>query len=175
MIKKIIIAVVLILVVAGGALFAINGKDTYEAQKYSANVTDGLNVGSEISLTIPDQFDKSHSLNRDTKTLILAFAKDTGHTVKAFLSQKDKEYLPAKNALFVADISPMPTVIRNTFALPDLKESPFSVLLIYDKNIASKLKNEEQADKIAIVSLDNGVIQNVEYITTEDELTEALN
>jgi len=175
MIKKIILAIVLMLVVAGGVLFAINGKDTYEADKFSAKVSDGLNIGSEISFTIPDQFDKPHSLTRDTKILILAFAKDTGHTVKHFLSQKDKNYLPSKNALFIADISPMPTVIRNTFALPDLKKSAYSVLLIYDKNIASKLKNEAQADKIAVVSLDNSIVKNVVYITNEDELTEALN
>ena len=175
MIKKIIIAIVLLLVVAAGALFAINGKDTYQADKFSASASNGLNVGSQVEFTIPDQFDNSHSLTKETKTVILAFAKSTGHTVKQFLSQQDKEYLPSKNALFVADISPMPTVIRNTFALPDLKKSSFSVLLIYDEKIATKLKNPKQEDKIAIVSLENGVVTNVDYILSEDELTQALN
>jgi len=37
--------------------------------------------------------------------------------------------------MFIADISPMPVGIRNTLALPDLKKSPFSGLLIYDKGV----------------------------------------
>lgn len=175
MFKKVLLILVALIVVGGGAFYMIKGQDTYEAQKYSASVSNGLNVGSEISLTIPDQFNTSHSVNRDTKTLILTFAKDTGHTVKAFLTRKDRDYLSNKNALFVADISPMPVVIRNTFALPDLQKSPFSVLLIYDEKISEKFKDPKHKDEIGIVTLDNGVVKSVEYITTEDELTEALN
>jgi len=170
MIKKILFGLLGLLIVGGAVLFLINGKDTYDATKYSAKVSNGLNAGSSISFTLPDQFDTSHSLTPDTKTLILAFAKATGHTVKAFLKKQDKDYLPKRNALFVADISPMPTVIRNTFALPDLKKSAYSVLLIYDKNIAKQLKNEKEADKIAVVTLENGVVKATKYIDSEEEL-----
>jgi len=170
MFKKIILVVVVLLVVGGGALFAINGKDNYDATKYNATVTNGLNVGSKISFKLPDQFDKPHTLTEGTKTLILSFQKATGHTVKAFLGSKDKEYLPSREAFFIADISPMPTIIRNTFALPDLKKSPFAVLLIYDEKIATQIKNEKQADKIAVVTLEDGTIQGVKYIATADEL-----
>jgi len=170
MIKKILFGLLGLLVIGGAVLFAINGKDTYDAAKYSAKVSNGLNAGSTITFTLPDQFDKTHSLTADTKTLILAFAKATGHTVKAFLKKQDKNYLPERDALFVADISPMPTIIRNTFALPDLKKSAFSVLLIYDENIAKQLKNDTEADKIAVVTLEKGVVKTVKYISTEEEL-----
>ena len=174
MFKKIALGIIAILVIAGGTLFAINGKDNYDATKYGANVSDGLNVGSHVSFTLPDQFDKSHKVGEDAKILILSFAKATGHTVKGFLAQQPKDYLTSRNAFFIADISPMPTVIRNTFALPDLKKSAYSVLLIYDGKIAAKIKNESKADKIAIASLDNGVITNVKYISTEEELKDIL-
>jgi hypothetical protein len=170
MIKKIVLGILGVLLIGGGALFVMNGKDTYDASKYSAKVSNGLNTGSTISFTLPDQFDKPHSLSADTKKLILVFAKSTGHTVKAFLKQQDKDYLPQRHTLFVADISPMPVVIRNTFALPDFKKSPYSVLLIYDKSIAKQLKNEQEADKIALVDLENGEIKAVKYVTTEEEL-----
>ena len=170
MIKKILLGVIGVLVIGGGALFVMNGKDNYDASKYSAKATKGLNAGSTISFTLPDQFDKPHSLTDDTKKLILVFAKSTGHTVKGFLKQQDKNYLPQRHTLFVADISPMPVVIRNTFALPDFKKSPYSVLLIYDKSIAKQFKNEKEADKIALVTLEKGVIRTVKYVTTEKEL-----
>jgi hypothetical protein len=170
MLKKIALGLIALLIVAGGTLFIVKGKDNYDASKYNANVSDGLNIGSKITFTLPDQFDKSHSLDSNTKILILSFAKSTGHSVKEFLKTQDKNYLASKNAYFVADISPMPTVIRNTFALPDLKKSLFPVLLIYDKTIASQIKNTQKADKIAVVTLDNGVIKDVKYISTKDEL-----
>ncbi len=174
MIKKIVLGLLLVIVLAVGGLFAVNGKDNYDASKYSATATNGINVGSKIEFTLPDQFDKPHPLTNKTKKLILVFAKSTGHTVKAFLNKQDKNYLEKRNALFVADISPMPTVIRNTFALPDLKKSPYSVLLIYDEKIAKSLKNEKEADKIAIVDIENRVVKSVKYITTTKELQDQL-
>ncbi|MEA3433869.1 MAG: hypothetical protein U9R13_04755 [Campylobacterota bacterium] len=170
MIKKILLGLLGLIVIGGGALFFVKGKDNYDATKYSANVTNGLNTGSTVSFTLPDQFDKAHTLTTDTKTLVLVFAKATGHTVKEFLKKQDSDYLAKRDTLFVADISPMPTVIRNTFALPDLKKSTYSVLLIYDKNIAKQLKNEAEAEKIAVVTLENGVVKAVKYIDSEEEL-----
>ncbi len=175
MFKKIVLGLIGLLVIGGGALFAINGKDSYDATKYSATVSDGMNIGSKISFSLPDQFDKKHTLSESTKTVILSFAKATGHTVKEFLEKEPADYLSSRDAFFVADISPMPTVIRNTFALPDLRKSQFSVLLIYDKAIASQIKDESKADKIAILTLDNGVITATKYIQTQEELIAALN
>lgn len=175
MFKKIALGAIALLVIAGGTLFAIKGKDNYDATKYNATVTDSLNIGSKISFTLPDQFDKSHAMNDETKTLIISFAKATGHTIKEFLEKQPKDYLPNKNAFFVADISPMPTVIRNTFALPDLQKSPYSVLLIYDKTIAQKIKDEKYKDQIVIVTLQNSFVKDIKFISTEDELKTILN
>lgn len=175
MFKKILLGLFGLLIVGAGALFMLNGKDNYDATKYSATVTDGLNVGSEITFSLPDQFDTKHTINDSTEILILSFAKASGHLVKEFLSNQPKDYLSKREAFFVADISPMPTVIRNTFALPDLKKSSFSVLLIYDKAIASQIKNDAQADKIAIVTLKNKKVINTIYIQTKEELNAALN
>ena len=175
MIKKIILGLLTLIIIAAGTLFFINGKDNYDASKYNASATDGINVGSKITFALPDQFDKAHTLTPEIKKIIFVFAKATGHTVKTFLKAQDKDYLTKRNAIFVADISPMPTVIRNTFALPDLKKSAYSVLLIYDKEIAKQFKNEAQADKIAVLTLNNGTIEAVKYISTADELKAELN
>jgi len=175
MIKKIILTLVLLLLIGGGALFAINGKDHYDPSKYSATASKGLSINSKLDFTLPDQFDKAVTLTSETKKVIFVFAKATGHTVKAFLKKQDKEYLPSRHTLFVADISGMPTVIRNTFALPDFKKSAYSVALIYDKAIAKAYKNEKDADKITIVTLNNGVITDLQTLTAEDALKTALN
>ena len=174
MIKKLFFAILFILTASIGILFALNGKNNYDASKYSATVSNGIKVGSTLSFTLPDQFNKAVTLSNKTKKVILVFAKATGHTVREFLKKQNKDYLPSKNALFVADVSCMPTIIRNTFALPDFRKSAYSVLLIYDEKIAKNYKNIQDADKITILTLDNKKIVNIKTVTTEEELKKAL-
>jgi hypothetical protein len=64
----------------------------------------------------------------------------------------------------------MPVVIRNSLALPDLRKSPYHVLLIYDKKLAQKLKNKKNYKKITILFLEDKTIKNIRYIEKEEEL-----
>jgi len=175
MLKKIFFSLIILIVIAVGILFAVNGQDNYDPGKYKASATKGLQIDSKLSFTLPDQFDKAHTLTDQTKKVIFVFAKATGHTVKEFLKKQDKNYLPSRNTLFIADVSGMPTVIRNTFALPDFKKSPYSVVLIYDKAIADTYKNEKDTDKITLITLKDRTITSIQTFTTEKELETALN
>jgi len=175
MLKKIFFSLIILIVIAVGILFAVNGQNNYDPGKYNASATKGLQIDSKLSFTLPDQFDKAHTLTDQTKKVIFVFAKATGHTVKEFLKKQDKNYLPSRNTLFIADVSGMPTVIRNTFALPDFKKSPYSVVLIYDKAIADTYKNEKDTDKITLITLKDRTITNIQTFTTEKELATALN
>lgn len=170
MMKKLILSVVALLVVGVGALFAINGKDNYDPSKYHTTATHGINIGSKLSIKLPDQFDKAYEVRNDTQKVVFVFGKATGHTVREYLKTQPKDFLPSRHTLFIADISGMPAVIRNTFALPDFKKSPYSVMLIYDKNIAQILKDNKNADKITIATVKNKEITAIKYISTEDEL-----
>jgi hypothetical protein len=172
--KKILLTLLVLLIAAAGILVLLNGKDTYDASKYSANLSNGLQKGSKISFTLPDQFDKSHTLTDSITTLIYVSAKATGHTVKEFLKSQPADYLEKHHALFVADISPMPVIIRNTFALPDLKKQHYSVLLIYDKTFSEEFKKGTEKDKIMIISLKNGKVEKVAAVEDAKALESAL-
>jgi hypothetical protein len=65
-------------------------------------------------------------------------------------------------------------VIRNTFALPDLKTQPYSVNLILDKTIAQSLKKGAKVDAINIVTLNNKEVQKVEYVQSAQALKEII-
>ncbi len=168
--KKIVLGALVLLVVAAGVLFFLKGKDTYAGHTSSASLSDGLNVGSTISYTLFDQFGQAHTLDDSIQTLILVFAKNTGHTVKAFLGAQSADYLKSHHAAFVADISPMPVMIRNTFALSDLKTQPYSVNLILDETIASSLKKGAKVDGITVVTLKNKQVEKVEYVESAEAL-----
>ena len=163
--KKTILAILALLIIGGGIFFFINVKDNYDPQKYSATVTPApLKVGSKVEYTLPDQFDKPHSLEPGTKTLIMTFAKESSHVVRNFLKTKPDDYLLMHEAEYVADIHPMPTVIRNAFAMPDLRKSNYPVLLIYEKRVSELFKNPERADEIMVVTLKNQVVEAVDFV-----------
>ena len=172
--KKILLILLILTVVAAGTLFFLNGKDTYDASKYSATLSNGLKEGSTIAYTLPDQFDKTQTLDDSIRKLILVFAKDTGHTVKEYLKAQPADYLAKYHTAFIADVSPMPVVIRNTFALPDLKRQHYSVTLIYDKKISEDFKKDAKTDQIAVATLNSKKIEKIVYLKSIEELKTAL-
>jgi len=173
MIKKLLLGLLALLIIAGGVFFFLNSKDNYDASKYMASGT--IQKGETLNFTLPDQFDKAHTLGDDTKTLILTFAKATSHIVRDFLHTQPADYLSSRHAYYVADISPMPVVIRNAFAMPDLKKSAYPVILIYDASIAAKFRDEAKKDAIMIVHLENKKVTDVAFVDDADALKTALN
>lgn len=117
---------------------------------------------------LPDQFEKQHKISTDTKKLIFAYKKSSGHLVKDYLVTKDPDYLSKKSAYYIADVSAMPSFIR-WFALPALKDYAYPILLIEDDELAAKYKDEKNIEKIAVVTLDNLKVKNIQYATTVQE------
>ena len=183
--KKILLGLLLILLVAGGVHSCLGGEGSYDPEKYETVITPapaqdeegeskpavaGLRVGSKVDLTLPDQFGVAHTIGPDTTTLIMAFTKGTGGLVRGYLDGQDAEFLSSHQASFIADISSIPTFVRNALALPKLRKSPYSVLLLYEKEQTKALKNIEHEDEIAIVTLSKGVVVSLKHIQTEEEL-----
>jgi hypothetical protein len=177
MIKKILLGILVLIVVAVGALFAINGTSNYDPTKYHLSIlpdSKPFGVGSTIDLTLPDQFDKPHTLSDETRKLIFVFTKETGHTFKSFMAYQSDDFLAKRNIVAIGDISGMPTVIVNTFAMPDFRKSNYSILLIYDKAMAAKLKEGQAVDKVIVMSIQNKKITNIEHAATVEELKKLL-
>jgi hypothetical protein len=64
----------------------------------------------------------------------------------------------------------MPTVIVNTFAMPDFRKSNYSILLIYDKAMAAKLKEGQAVDKVIVMTVHNKKITRIDHAVTIDDL-----
>lgn len=172
--KKIVILIVVLLAIGAFVVHRLYGQDNYDGSKYSAAVSSGISPGSKIELTLPDQFDTSHTLGQDTRTLIFAFSKTPGRTVANFLDEQAPGYLEERKAVFVANISPIPVIIRNSIALPMLRKNAYTVLLVYDENIAASLQGDHPADKIFVATMQGGVVQDLAIMSTATELATAL-
>ena len=194
LLKKTLLFAFALVLIGGGIFYYLNSKDHYDPEKYSAKITapaaksksqevhapdgpetqekeqSGLVPGMKVELTLPDQFDAPHTIGTNIETLLFAFSKDAGGTVRGYLDKQEDEFLATHKALFIADISPIPVVIRNTLALPKLRKSSYSVMLIYEEEMAATLMNREHEGDIAVVTIAENVVQNIRYINSEAEL-----
>ncbi|MDX4037011.1 hypothetical protein [Aliarcobacter skirrowii] len=129
-----------------------------------------LNIDSSIiDIKIKNQFDKVHTLNESVKTILFASDKSTSDMLRDYLLPlSEKENILEKNgAVYVADISGMPSLISKFIALPKMKKYPFSVLLLDDTNKDNFVKED---GKIIVYSIVDGKITNIEKISSKEEL-----
>lgn len=134
---------------------------------------DVLKVGDTITpFSLPDQFDVAHQVNsKDYKTIIVAFEKDTAVLMNEYLKTQATTFLIKKQALFISDIHTMPSFITKFFALPKMKEYPYSLLLIYDeKEIFPKKENA-----LTIIFTKDNHIEKIKYIENPNEIEKIFN
>lgn len=122
------------------------------------------------AFTLNDQYDKPYTLSKDTKTIIFAFSKEMGHLCNEFFVTQDDLYLNNNKAVFVANISSAPSIIRSMFILPGLQDFDHRVLILDNENTADSYKVGVDAFKIVVVSLDNKIITDIKTARTINEL-----
>ena len=166
--KKILLGLVLVLIAGGAYIFTNFSKDNYDASKYFVKYDK-----NSIEFKLPDQFDKTHEVSNDTKLIIIAFLKEDGHTIRGYLKSHKPSLLADHHAMFLADISKVPVVIRNMVILKDFKKSKFPVVIIYDKKISETLNDHK--DKILVLHLDHKKITKIDHIKTTEELNKLFN
>lgn len=134
---------------------------------FTSNIfANSYNVNQKIpTFSLTDQFNKKHTVSNDIKTIVVSFEKSTGADINEFLNNQDKDFLAKHHAVFIANISGMPSIITKLFALPKMKKYKHKVLLIYDENDTRFVQKD---DKSTVYHLENGIVKSIEYITKED-------
>lgn len=132
-------------------------------------------VGNSLeTLQLNDQFGKPHRLDADTKTVIFAFSKEMGHVSNDFFTAQEPGYLDQRHALFIADVSAAPSLIRSMFIMPGLKDFNHTVLVIEDENVAASYRIDEHQEELMVLDVNNFVIESISYAKTAEELNEKL-
>jgi hypothetical protein len=142
----------------------------------SGEVSQGIVIDKPLAnYTFQDQFDKKHSLINSVKKVIFVFTKPTGHLMRVYLGTKDVNYLKERNIDFIADVSGMPSMIFKMFALPDLKDSKYPIMIIKDKEKSKRFRDDKQKNAVMIISLENKIVKNVKFITNETDLIKEID
>jgi hypothetical protein len=129
------------------------------------NVEAKLVVGKSLSdFKVSDQNEKPQTISAETKIVFFSFSKKVGHECNAFLEKKPANFLKDNNAVYVADVSAAPSLIKKMFILPDLKELKFPILLINDDILSAEYSKGMNKDAIVVVSLDNDKIVKIDNL-----------
>jgi len=117
-----------------------------------------LEVGDRLApWTLLDQHEQAYSLNPETRILLVARSMDGARLVKAALEARPQGYLEARRAVFVADISRMPSLIASLFAIPAMRDYPYRVLLDRESRVASRYPGDPA--RVLWLDLEQGRLQ----------------
>jgi len=140
---------------------------------FSLNASPLVLDSTITNLKIKDQHEVEHTLDKNIKTILFASDKKTSDLLRDYLLPlSEKENILEKNsAIYVADISNMPSLITKYIALPKMKKYPFSILLLDDTNKDNFTKED---GKIIVYNLKDGKITDIKKISTTKELEQII-
>jgi len=119
-------------------------------------------VGSKVAaFSANDQHGAAFTLNgKDTRFLLVSFDMETGKKANGALDALGAAYLPARKAIYVANIHGMPGIGR-MFALPKMRKYAHRIILGDDENLLAPYP--QQPGKVTVLKLDDGKVEKIAY------------
>lgn len=122
--------------------------------------------------TLSDQFEQPYTLDGQLRILLVARSMESAKLLETALQGQPKGYLEARDALFVADISRMPSLIGKLFAIPAMRDYSYRVLLDREAAVVPQYAAPEQG--LLWLQLEQGVLRERRVFTDAAALREAL-
>lgn len=130
---------------------------------------DPLGAGARFpERTLTDQHGVTAAIGVDDEIVIFSHDMDAGNIVKAALVEHGGATLAAAQAVYVADITAMPSVITTLFALPSMRKRDYRIFLDRDGKATADLPSKE--GQVTVMKLDHGVISQVDFIDSPEQL-----
>ena len=122
-------------------------------------------------LELADQHGTTRRVDENVKVLLLSRDMDGGAVVREALESQGEgagDFLAERNAVYVADVSRMPALVRSLFALPRMRARPYPVLLDTTGDATAALPSEPE--RATVIWLDALRPVRVELVGSSDEL-----
>ena len=123
-------------------------------------------------IQLNDQHEQAVVVNESVQMVIFAAGKSTSELMTKTLEALPPTTLKDKKALYVADISGMPGFITKMVAIPRMQKMPYSIGLIRDEALSQIFPKKESA--ITIIRWQAGKVTEIRFVTTQAEITQAL-
>ncbi len=124
---------------------------------------------------LADQHGAPHRVDGSVKVVLLSRDMDGGAVVRGALEGKGERagpFLAERGAVYVADVSRMPAIVRSLFALPRMRGRPYPVLLDTSGEVTAGLPSRE--GRATVLWLDELRPVRVELVDSPEALLETL-
>lgn len=109
-----------------------------------------------------DQHGQSRGLDQHARFLVISFEKQGAQMTKRWLRSKPESYLADHGVCLLADVSRMPSQIKEKIFLPRLRKYGYPVLLIEDESAESIFPR--QPKQLTVIVLDGkGTVVSVQF------------
>jgi hypothetical protein len=132
-----------------------------------------IHIGDSLpKIEFLDQNDQAHQLNDKIQLLLFAHSKQTGSLMTDILEDAGPDHLQNHNAVYIADISRMPSLVTRFFVMPKMRKIDSPIFLVRNPEQAVWLPKEE--DKVTLVKLTAGKITQISFSADEESLRSIL-
>ena len=125
-----------------------------------------------LPFALQDQFEQTARLTDTTRLVLVASSREAAGIVDEAIKDRPKGYLEARNALYVADVSQMPSFITSWFLVPSMRSANYRILLDWDSMVAPDHLGQD--GEVLWLQLDQREILKRQTFTSADALKQAL-
>jgi hypothetical protein len=130
---------------------------------------DPLGVGGALpELRLPDQHGQERSVPPDVRVVLFSRDMKGGGAIRELLEKDGAAFLAEHSAVYVADVSRMPGVIRAAIAKPRMRRRSYPVLL--DEAGAATAPLPSASGRATAIFVEQGRITRVEHVDTVEAL-----
>lgn len=130
-------------------------------------------VGERLSpWALPDQFDETARLDPRIRLLLVASSREAAGLVDEAMADQPEGYLEARQALYVVDVSRMPSMITNWVLKPSMRSADYRILLDYDSQVAPE--HLGAGNEVLWLELDNLQVVHRQTFSSAEALRTAL-
>lgn len=119
-------------------------------------------VGDRISeIALEDQHGEARAVDASTRIILFSRDMDGGKLLQKALAETAEGLLAEKNAVYLSDISGMPSLVARMFALPSMRKRPYPMLL--DRTGESTRRLPDVEEQATVIFLEDLRIERVEH------------
>jgi hypothetical protein len=124
-------------------------------------------VGDRLpEIVLRDQHDHEDAVDASTRILLFSRDMDGGKLLQSALEGTDAEVLAEQDAVYLSDISGMPSLIARLFAVPSMRKRPYSMLLDRSGEATERIPDVEE--KATVIFLKDLRIERIEHVDSAD-------
>lgn len=142
------------------------------AAAFPATAQSPLHAGDPVpTLNLRDQHDKPAAIPTGTRQIIFAADNAGASLVTVYLDAQKPTWLKDTQRVYLADIHKMPSLVTKMFAMPKLREKPYTIVL--GREAADLAMFPRQKECISVIPVQEGKLGSTTFACTAEALKAA--